>query len=622
MVACLLMEQINNKRNILVICLLLGIITFIAFEQVLHNGFIDYDDGIYVTENQNVQQGLTLNNIYWALTTNDTGNWHPLTWMSLMLDCQLFGLNPSFHHLTNLLLHIANTMLLFAVLYAMTSAFWRSAFVAAIFALHPLHVESVAWAAERKDVLSALFWLLTISAYLRYTKTPGIGRYLLTLLVFALGLMAKPMLVTLPFVLLLLDYWPLNRIENKSLTQSSQKQTIFHLVREKIPFLILSGISSIVTFIVQQGNKAVMPLTEFPLRLRLANAAISYVRYLGKMFLPTDLAIFYPIHTDELTYGLVLISVISLCVASIIVVRFAPAHRYLPVGWFWFLGTLVPVIGIVQVGGQAIADRYSYIPSIGIFIMVAWGSTELLYGWKYRKALLAISASAIIFVLLIVTRTQVSYWQNSISIFEHALSVTKNNAIIHYDLGRVYHLQNNTEKAMQNYIEAIRITPADFESHNNLGMLLRNQNKLDEAIEHFRKAIESAPRFAAAYSNLGRTLLMQGQFDDAITSLNTSLKLEPDRPERWNILADACIKAGKIQEATESAIHACEMTNNSEPRFLDTLSSAYAAGGNFTKAINTAETAQILAQTAGDKELAENIQAHIQLFKQGLSLPK
>jgi len=623
MVICLLIEQMNkesNKFNILVI-ILLGMITFIAFEQVLRNGFIDYDDGVYVTENPVVQSGLTPGNIKWAFTTDYNGNWHPLTWLSHMLDCQIFGTNPSLHHLSGLLLHIANTLLLFVVLNAMTSALWQSAFVAAIFAIHPLHVESVAWVAERKDVLSALFWLLTMLTYLRYAERPSTGRYLLTLVAFALGLMAKPMLVTLPFVLLLLDYWPLKRIENLSLVESSSRQTIYRLVLEKVPFLVLSACCSIITFLVQRSGEAVMPLTVFSLRLRLANAVFSYVRYIGKIFWPKDLAIFYPLQTDELTWVVILISLAFLMVASFVVARLAPAHRYLPVGWFWFIGTLVPVIGIVQVGGQAMADRYTYIPSIGIFIMVAWGAVELLRGWKYRREALSITASVIIFVLLIYTRTQVRYWQNSISIFEHTLSVTKNNALIHYDLGRTYHLQNIPDKAIKNYLEAIRIDPNDLESHNNLGMLLRNKNKLDEAIDHFRKAIEINPGFISAYSNLGRTLQLQGKLDDAILYLNISAKMQPDQPERFNTLAIACIQAGRVNEALESALQACKMTKYSEPRYLDTLASAYAAEGNFTEAIKAAQTAQSLAQTAGDKELADNIHTHIQLLKQNPVTP-
>jgi tetratricopeptide (TPR) repeat protein len=294
----------------------------------------------------------------------------------------------------------------------------------------------------------------------------------------------------------------------------------------------------------------------------------------------------------------------------------------LPVGWFWFLGTLVPVIGIVQVGGQAIADRYTYIPSIGIFIIVAFGAAELLQGWEFRKAALTITASAIILLLLIQTGTQVRYWQNSISLFEHTLAVTRNNSMIHYNLGRAYQLANIPDKAIENYLEALRLQPEDADVHNNLGMLLRNQNKLDEAITHFRKAIEINPRFAAAYSNLGRTLQLQGKFDEAIECLNRSLELEPDRPERLDALAAICIKAGKTKQAVESSIHACQLTGNSDPYYLDTLASAYAAEGNFTEAVETAEKAQKLAEFVGDKKLAEDLQRRLQLYKQGRLAPK
>jgi tetratricopeptide (TPR) repeat protein len=286
-------------------------------------------------------------------------------------------------------------------------------------------------------------------------------------------------------------------------------------------------------------------------------------------------------------------------------------------GWFWFLGTLAPVIGIVQSGGQAFADRYAYISSVGIFIMVAWGAAELLHNWKYRKYALSVTASVILFVLLIQTRTQVRFWQNSISLFEHTLSVTRNNWLIHYNLGRAYQLANNPDKAIENYLEALRLQPEDPDTHNNLGMLLRKQNKLDEAIAHFRKAIEINPALAAAYSNLGRTLQLQGKFDEAIECLKRSVSLEPDQPERYNSLAAIYIQAGRTKEAVESALHVCQMTNFSDPYFLKTLASAYAAEDNFTEAVKTAEKAQKLAEIFNDKKLAEDLQKRLQLYKQG-----
>lgn len=620
------MSKESNKLHLLLIYLLLGLITFIAFEQVRHNDFVDYDDGVYVTENPNILTGLTLENIKWAFTTNYNTNWHPLTWLSHMLDCQLFGPNPSWHHLSSLLLHIANAMLLFAILNSMTATIWPSVFAAAVFALHPLHVESVAWASERKDVLSTLFWMLTMLAYLGYVRKPNAARYLLTLLAFALGLMAKPMLVTLPFVLLLLDYWPLNRIENISLVQPSSRQTIVRLVFEKIPFFIFSTLSSVITFLAQRAGQAVVPLDVLPFHLRLINAVIACARYLGKILWPADLAIFYPINKAELTYGRVLAALALLLAASFIVLKLTRRRRYLPTGWFWFLGTLVPVIGIVQVGGQALADRYTYIPSIGIFIILAFGTAELLKNWKYRKPALSIIASAIILVLLIQTRTQVSYWQNSISLFEHTLAVTKNNATMHYNLGYVYHLQNNIDKAAHHYREALRINPQDADSHNNLGVILRDRNNLDEAVEHFRKTVEINPSFAPAYYNLGRVLRSQGKFDEAIKYLNINLQLQPDRPEIYDTLAAAYIEAdpnsvnpANAAEALILALYACEATNHSNPLFLDTLATAYAVAGNLPQAIETLETALKLAKTAGDEELAEQLYHRQQIFE--LALP-
>ncbi len=611
------MSEESNKLHISWVYLLLALITFIAFEQVRHNDFIDYDDTVYVTENQNILTGLTLENIKWAFAESHFFMWHPMTSLSHMLDCEIFGLNPYWHHLISLMFHIANTLLLFTVLRQITGGLWQSAFIAAAFALHPLNVESVAWAAERKTVLSGFFWILTIAAYARYAQHPRVANYLLVVLVFSLALMSKPITVTLPFVLLLLDYWPLNRIENISLTEHSSRQRIFRLVREKVPLFILSALCSTITFLAQRSGESVIPLAALPLRLRLTNAVVSYVRYLGKIFWPKDLAVLYPLDFAGIRYLQAVLCFLLLLIISIFAVRFGRKQRYLPVGWFWFLGTLVPVIGIVQSGGQAFADRYAYISSVGVFIMVAWGAAELLYNWKYRKSALSIAASVILFVLLTSTRTQVRFWQNSISLFEHTLSVTRNNSLIYYNLGRVYQLANNPDKAIENYREALRLAPEDPEINNNLGMMLRKQNKLDEAIAHFRKAIEINPAYAAAYSNLGRTLQLQGKFDEAIECLNHSLALEPGLPERYDALAAIYIQAGRTKQALESALHVCQMTNYSDPYFLKTLASAYAADGNFTEAVKTAEKAQELAETVGDKKLAEYLQKHLQLYKQG-----
>jgi len=377
------------------IYLALALVTFVAFVQVGHNDFINYDDAEYVTENEKVQKGLNIESFVWAFTTGHASNWHPLTWLSHMLDCQLYGLSPAGHHLTNLFLHLLNTLLLFGVLKTMTRAVWPSAFAAVLFAVHPLHVESVAWIAERKDVLSAFFWMLTMAAYLRYTKHPCIVRYLPVVFAFALGLMTKPMLVTLPFVLLLLDYWPLKRLQFGRIN-IPESQSHKRLILEKIPLFTLAAISSVITCIVQQSGGAMGGNEVLTVGVRLANALVSYVGYIHKMIYPKGLAVLYPHPLDGVGLWQPVVSFIILAVISAGVIFASRKRRYLATGWFWYLGTLIPVIGLVQVGSQAMADRYTYLPSIGIFIILAWGIPELLARWRCRKVIPAVLAGIVL----------------------------------------------------------------------------------------------------------------------------------------------------------------------------------------------------------------------------------
>ncbi|NIQ87873.1 MAG: hypothetical protein GWN93_01765, partial [Deltaproteobacteria bacterium] len=394
-----------------------------------------------------VHKGLTRESFIWAFTTTDEANWHPLTWLSHMVDCQLYGLNPAGHHLTNVLLHSASTVLLFLILLGMTGSRWRSALVAALFALHPLHVESVAWVAERKDVLSTLFWMLTLWAYLAYTKRPERKRYLLIIVAFTLGLMAKPMLVTLPFVLLLLDYWPLKRIElgqsASGLPAANQPSTIaekpgaqaFRLLLEKTPLFVLTAASSVVTFVVQKSEGAVGALEVYPLKIRVANALVSYVSYIIKMIWPQNLAVFYPHPGQSLPMWQAVAAGILLVLISIAVIRAGRRQPYLPVGWLWYLGTLVPVIGLVQVGAQAMADRYTYVPLIGLFIMAAWGVPELMKKWHHRRVALVVSAALVLFALMTCARLQLRHWKNSIALLSHAHAVTAKSYLVHNNLG-------------------------------------------------------------------------------------------------------------------------------------------------------------------------------------------
>jgi tetratricopeptide (TPR) repeat protein len=545
---------------VLLLGLFLIILTFATFEQIRTCDFINFDDHVYITENRHVQSGLTLEGVTWAFTTTHAANWHPLTWLFHMLDCQLYGLNPSGHHLTNLVFHIANTLLLFLVLKRMTGGLWRSAFVAALFALHPLHVESVAWVAERKDVLSTFFWMLTVWTYIRYVERQKLNRYLLVLLFFTLGLLSKPMLVTLPFVLLLLDYWPLRRFQfgqssgnsksptSKSINPSNQRSMVLRLVQEKAPFFILCAISSILTIFAQQKGGAVISLENYPIESRITNALVSYVSYIEKMIWPRYLAIFYP-HQEILPIWKIAGSGLLLVGISVLVIRAVRKHPYLGVGWCWYLGTLIPMIGLVQVGEQAMADRYTYVPLIGLFIMIAWSIPDILAGWRFRKVVLFISTGLLLSLLMIVTNLQVKHWQNDITLFEHTLAATSNNFIIHYNIGLVLDRQGKTQEAIAHYAEALRIKPDFVRAHNNLGLVLAGQGKTQEAVAHYAEALRIKPDYAQAHNNLGVVLAGQGKTQEAVAHYAEALRIKPDYAEAHNNLGNALGRQGKTQEA-------------------------------------------------------------------------
>lgn len=550
--------------------LALILITVIAFEPMRYNRFVDYDDGTYITENPQVTAGITRESALWAFTARHAYNWHPLTWLSHMLDCQLFGLNPSRHHLTNLLFHVANTLLLFYLLQKMTGAVWRSAFVAAAFALHPLHVESVAWAAERKDVLSSLFWMLTILAYMRYTERPRTGRYLLVILVFALGLMAKPMLVTLPFVLLLLDYWPLKRFRwDRQDLQGALPQyespddrrcecSTSLLIKEKVPLLALAVVSCIITFIIQQKAGAVAPLA---LPLRIFNALVSYIRYIEKIAWPSGLAVLYPHPTYRLLFWPTVAAVLLLPAVTIWVLRLAKTHRYLPVGWFWYLGTLVPVIGLVQVGNQAMADRYMYLPSVGIFIIVAWGAVELLAEWRYRKIALGISAGLLLAAMLACTRMQVCHWRNNLTLFGNAVEVTENNYIMLDKYGLAMLKQGRLDEAVTQFSKALRIEPRHLDARKNMGDALLMKGRLDEAVTCFNEVLRVNKDWPEAYLNLGTAYARQNKYDLAIQNYNAALQLKPDYLSAHINLALALM----LQDNIDQALQHCHDALNINP---------------------------------------------------------
>ncbi len=534
-----------NVRYDLLVMLVLVLATAVVYLQLNNYDFVNFDDDDYVTENRHVQTGLTSGNITWAFTTFHAGNWHPLTWISHMLDCQLFGLKPGLHHLVNLFFHMANTLLLFLILRRMTNALWQSAFVAALFALHPLHVESVAWVAERKDVLSTFFWMLTMGAYVFYVERRELKRYLLALFFFGLGLMAKPMLVTLPFVLLLLDYWPLRRLQmekpladdsvnsekfvkphrkkkerrrsairaghvSKPEKQIRQQPAIGHIILEKVPFFVLSLASSIVTYMAQQKGGAVRSLQSFPLTTRIANALVSYCGYIGKILWPENLALLYP-HSGMPPVWKVIGAVLFLGIITFLIIRTVKRFPWLTVGWLWYLGTLVPVIGLVQVGMQAMADRYTYVPIIGVLIMVAWGVPELLEKWRHRNAALATVTVVILCIFSFVTWKQVQYWQNNTTLFKHTLEKTTNNPIIHYNLGNLLASQGKFDDAIKQFRESIRISPGYAKAHNNLGNALLYQGRLDEAIGSYREALRINPDYVIAQKNLNNALAMHNK---------------------------------------------------------------------------------------------------------------
>lgn len=538
------------------IAMALACAVVVAYWPATHFGFIRFDDPTYVTENPHVLGGITPSSIAWAFTSGYGANWHPLTWMSHMLDVELYGVNGGAHHATNLTLHAASTVLLFVVMLRMSGAVWRSGVVAAVFGLHPIHVESVAWVAERKDVLSAFFWMLTLWAYARYVSTSRKSRYVLVLVAFTLGLMAKPMVVTLPFVLLLLDVWPLRRVELENWRPSA-----WPFVREKLPLFVLSAASSAITFVVQRRGGTVASGVRLPLADRVGNAVISYVAYLAKAFWPAHLAAYYP-YPAELPVGLLFASVVLLIAISAGAIAMSRRCPYLIVGWLWYLGTLVPVVGIVQVGTQAMADRYTYIPLIGISIMLVWGVGDLL---RARRRLLApavaVGGGAVV-AAAIATRLQVQDWESSAALWRHALDVTRDNYAAHTYYGNALATQGDLDGAIAEYGAAIRIRPDYPEAHNNLGPALAKMGRVQDAVAQFEEAIRLRPNYADAHNNLGVALASQGNFDAAIAEYTETLRLDPDHAHARANLGLAFAAAGRRADALRELQLALRMNPN------------------------------------------------------------
>jgi Flp pilus assembly protein TadD len=661
----------DNLRTIL-ICALLAAATLAVFWPVTRCEFINFDDPLYVTENPHVKQGLTWETVAWSFRASHASNWHPLTWLSHALDVQMFGLNPGLHHLTNLLFHSANTVLLFLLLERMTRRTWPSAMVAALFALHPVHVESVAWVSERKDMLSAFFFLLTLLAYARYAEEIGDRRqeigagarkwvrpaivYLLSSIFFLLGLMSKPMLVTLPFVLLLLDYWPLQRLEIKnhparggtkikncvplpSLHRSTTPP--LRLVFEKLPFFALSAISCAVTFHVQHSSGAVMPLRGMTIAGRVENTLVAYVRYLGKAVWPSGLIVPYPLPRAWPVWAVAGAALLLILISGLVLAPFftrpsplaprppplATCHPALAVGWLWFLGMLVPVIGLVQIGMASMADRYTYLPLIGIFVMVVWAASEVsnhrsvvssgkpaapvtsprnrtqntqhasrftfqVSSFKFQVSsssfLLTTAALGVLLACALTTRRQVCYWHDNIALFTHA----------------------------------IELFPAADEARHNLALALSNAGRLDKAISHFNVVLESQPDDAETHFHLAAALRQRGDVKDAVLHYRQGLRFAPDSPDALNNLAwilatypDPQLRSGA--EAVGLAERACKLTAYRKPMLVGTLAAAYAEAGRFAEAIAMAEKARALAEQAGQTELAAKNLKLLELYRAG-----
>lgn len=518
------------------IYLTLLFVTLAVYSQTAHFGFVNYDDPDYVVNNVHVREGFTRQGVIWAFTSFYASNWSPLTWLSHMADCQVFGLRSGWHHRTSVLLHAAAALLLFSALKRLTGARWPSAFVAFLFALHPLHVESVAWVAERKDVLCALFWFLALWCYARYTEQPGVWRYLAVLAAFVLGLMAKPMIVTLPFVLLLLDYWPLGRLRRKA------------VLWEKAPFLVLAAGSAVVTFFAQQQGRAVRSLTTVPLGLRIGNALVTYGRYLVRTFWPTNLAVCYP-YQPKVPEGQTATALIALVLITALVVRAARSRPYLVTGWFWYLGTLVPVIGLVQVGAQSSADRYMYVPMVGVAIMLAWGGADLVKQWPDARTAVAVSAAAGCALCALLTAIQLSYWADSGRLFEHAIAVTTDNHIAHNNLANYYLVNNRNQEAAPHIYQALRIKPTYPEAHVNLALLLRRLGKLDESEREYRVALNLQPASAEAHSGYGALLIIEGRINEAAREFSAAAALRPNDADTHYNLGRVLGALGRQDEA-------------------------------------------------------------------------
>jgi len=644
-------------------CLGLVAITWLVFGQTLHHDFVNFDDDVYVYNNPFVTRGISVNSVIQAFTDNHARNWHPLTTITHMLDCQLYGLRAGGHHFTNVLLHTVAVVLLFLGLQQMTGALWRSAFVAAVFAIHPLHVESVAWVAERKDVLSGVFFMLTMIAYVHYARAPSIWRYLTVLFVFALGLMSKPMLVTLPFVLLLLDYWPLRRITAQ---RSNVGRRLLTLLAEKVPLLVLSVGSCLITFVIQK--RAIGAIPPLPFTWRLQNAFASYVIYVWKALWPTRLAVFYPHLNNTLPIWEVGLAIVFLVAITVAVIVFRRQRPYLFTGWFWYLGMLIPVIGFVQVGEQGYADRYTYLPHIGLFILAVWLAGDVIVvRWSGSRSAV-ITALAIIVGLAWAAFIQTSYWRNSETLWTHALAVTSDNDVAHNNLGYLCVDRGELDKAISHFETALKIRSGKSDPHYsvasafvqmNLADALARKGQSDQAMVHYEEAIRLQPNYADAYYNRGNLLFAQGRIGEAIADWEKTLQIQPNDADAHTCLGNALLRQGSLKEAitqyekaaavapndahsrnniawvlgtssdasirdgakaVEFAEQAVGLSGGRDPKFIRTLAAAYAESGRFSEAIATAKQAVMIATMQGKSGLARVLDEDVRLYRANIPL--
>lgn len=602
------------------ICIALAALTWAVFGQTLQYDFVNYDDPSYVYQNARITGGINLANVTWAFTHIHSENWHPLTTITHMLDCQLHGLNAGWHHFTNVLLHSIAVVLLFLALQQMTDALWRSAFVSAVFALHPLHVESVAWIAERKDVLSAVFFTLTLLAYSYYTRAPSISRYLMVGLAVVLGLMSKPMLVTLPFVLLLLDYWPLGRFQAY---RSNTGRHELQLILEKIPLIVLSAVSSIVTFLAQQG--AIGWTEQLPVSERISNAIVAYVVYIRQMLWPAGLAVFYPhpenrLATWEISLALMILGGIT--AAACVLRKKAP---YFVTGWFWYLGMLVPVIGLLQVGWQGHADRYTYLPQIGLYIAVTWVVTGLTCSWRLQRLALGAAALFIVGALSYRAWLQASYWRDSETLFTHTLAVTSNNDVALNNLGIIFLDKGQLDDAISKLQAAIDLRPENAPAHDNLAKALLKKGQVAEAMVHYRKFLELEPANVEARNTLGTALIQQGHVKEAIDQWHNALATQPENGNAASNLAwvfatcphDSMRDGPRAVELGERALR---ISGGKIPMIYKVLAAAYAENGRFVDAVETAQRGAELATTQGNPGLSAELESDIALYQSGRPL--